>query len=294
MNILQRPPDRGYPTEYLLSRIRGRKVRYGDSIAGESPEGVWRRLLLEYRWVYSQMNKGLQDVFLPFFIYFELKTLFICLRYKSAGNLMMPEMLKFSLLSEEVKELLKSDTDMSAVVGKIEKTLMPFSPGFSGLKEKFVTGDLMALEQKITNAFLEYAITACTHPLIRHLFAYIIDSKNIISLYKHLRWKMGRPIFISGGSMPEKRLMRIFEGQDISGVLFLINKLTAIAIENIDASNVENSLHEGMTDFLKRNAADPLSIGVIVRYLWRCYLETINKNIAFYGAKHEGMREMIH
>lgn len=89
MEILQKIENRGYPTEYLLSRIKGRRVhliidwkpflygttpteyfsstQYRGLIADQSAEGVWRHLLKEFEWVYLQMNSGLQDIFWPFF-----------------------------------------------------------------------------------------------------------------------------------------------------------------------------------------------------------------------------------
>ncbi len=53
----------------------------GSVLKDRSPEGVWRNLMREYRWVYLQMNRGLRRIIRAFFLYVELRTLFICLRH---------------------------------------------------------------------------------------------------------------------------------------------------------------------------------------------------------------------
>src|SRR5208282_4010036 len=102
VEFLRKIDDRGYPTEYLLSRIRGRRAhliadwrplvmsaspvdrlaltRYGSIMTDDYPEAIRQYLLKEFGWVYSQMNRTLRKIFRPFFLYTELSTIFICLR----------------------------------------------------------------------------------------------------------------------------------------------------------------------------------------------------------------------
>ena len=89
MELLESIEDRGYPFEYLLSRIRGRRsklisdwnpliydigsleylypARYRGFVTEKSPEGIWKVLIREFRWVYTQMNEKLREIFCPFF-----------------------------------------------------------------------------------------------------------------------------------------------------------------------------------------------------------------------------------
>jgi hypothetical protein len=102
-----------------------------------------------------------------------------------------------------------------------------------------------------------------------------------MAVYKHIRWHMhDYPPFINGGSVKEAGLRRVFERQDISGITTLVQKLTGIIT---DAKNIENSLLKGIERFLRKTAKDPLCIGVILDHLWRCYVETVETGIAFYG-----------
>ena len=93
MNLLQSPEGSGYPAEYLIARLQARRASfvkewddiisgpvtvetmlpayYGDLVAEYAKESVWKRMLKEYRWVYLQMNRGLRNMFRPFFLYSE-------------------------------------------------------------------------------------------------------------------------------------------------------------------------------------------------------------------------------
>lgn len=273
MEILERIEDRGYPADYLLSRVRSRRVLYKNLIAGESPVEIWRHLLKEYRWTYIQMNGVLRNIFRRFFIYSELKTVFMCLRYRKGEYEKIEELLFFSLLSDDLKELLRGDLDMMTAIKGIEGAFLSVSDRFGGLREIFMKDGLKGFEQALTNVYLENTIDSKLHRTIRDFFPYVIDSRNIIAVYKHIRWQMhDYPLFINGGGVKEARLKRIFERQDISGIATLVQKLSGIIT---DAKNIENSLLKGITRFLRKTARDPLCIGVILDHLWRCYAETI-------------------
>lgn len=295
MEIFERIEDRGYPADYLLSRVRSRSVLYKDFIAGKSDIDIWRCLLCEYHWIYIQMNGALRDIFRRVFIYSELRTIFMCLRYKKVAQEGIEKLLCLSLLSNDLKELLKGDSDMITAIGGIEGAFLSISERFRGLKEVFIKDGLKGFEQALKNIYLEDTINSKLHNTIRDFFAYIIDSRNIIAVYKHIRWHIhDYPLLINGGNVKEARLRRIFESQDISGIITLVQKLTGITTE---VKTFENSLLKGIKRFLRKTAKDPLCIGVILAHLWRCYTETIDTALAF-CRKESGrdgtIAEMIH
>lgn len=287
MELLQRIEDRGYPAEYLLSRVRSRRIRYRDFIFDESPEVIWKHLLIEYKWVYIQMNNRLRSIFHSFFLYHELRTLTFCLRYKSSdAHSEIEELLRFSLLSGDLKGLIEEGLKILPVIENIEKVFLSLSSEFGGLSEAYVKDGFKGFEQNLKDSYLRYVIANKLHPVMRDFFMYLIDMKNIINLYKHLRWEvLDYPSFIHGGNIKEGGLRRIFKEQNISGFVLPIYNLTGIRIEKISASSIENSLLKWITVSLKRAGRDPLSIGVILDYLWRCYIETMNRSIALYGSE---------
>src|SRR4030065_2720662 len=144
MELLQSPEDRGYPGEYLLARLCGRRerfiknwevilltdnpyehlqsVQHGEMLRNHPAEDVWRRLAKEFIWVYMQMNNDLRMTFNPLFAYFEIKTLVSCFRYKikKADKEAMESLLSYSLLSEKIKKILTGGMDMLPALEVIE------------------------------------------------------------------------------------------------------------------------------------------------------------------------------
>jgi len=308
MELLQEPENRGYPTEYLLSRIRGRRVylmkdwdnllftpdpiehllptSYGEFINEYFLDGVWKKLLKEFKWVYIQMNKGLRDVFRQFFQYSELKTLLICFRnkIKKTPPAEIERLLSSSLLSEEVKETLKMETDLPSVLEVFEKELLFPSIRLSGLKDVFLKTGLLGVEHRLTSAFLEQIAGSELHSVIKKFFVYKIDSKNIIAISKYLRWGIkADPLIISGGGIRESKLRTVINTREIHKIVHLVYQLTGLSVEEPGPSNVENTLLIGLTKKIKIMGREFEDIGFILDYLWRCFIEAQNLSIILYG-----------
>lgn len=307
MDLLEYPEDRGYPTDYLLSRIKGRRgllirdwrpliydatpleslssSRYRGLISIKSPDTVWRFLVQEYRWVYVQMNGTLRRIFYPFFLYTELRTVFICLRHakeKSAGR--TDELLAASLLSEEVKTVLATSVDIYAAIEGIERIFRAVSPNFGGLTGLLDEEGLRGVEQRLTNAYLVHTMSTELNPLIRDLFKRIIDSRNIMSLFKYQRLDSeAAPVFIPGGSIAVARLKEIIKKDETFAVPTLIRELTGIKTDKPDPTLIEGSLYKGITQFLRKKGKHPFGAEPIMDYLWRCSIEAMNLGVLFYG-----------
>lgn len=307
MELLQWPEERGYPVDYLLSRIRGRRSklitdwkallfditsleyvasgRYRGFVSEKSPEGAWKLLMKEYRWVYTQMNRSLREIFSPFFLYSELRTLFICLRHREKGKTArIDEILASSLLSERIIKVLQTSEDLPSAVAHIERILLSLSDGFGGLTEILETDGLRGVEQRITNSYLVYAMHKKLHPLMKMFFVRIIDSRNILSCYKYLRLNAkAEPVFIPGGSIAETQLRETAESLDMRKIGDLIHEFSGIKLDTFTPSQVETSLYKGITRFLKKTGREPLGIGLILDYLWRCSIEAMNLGVLLYG-----------
>lgn len=305
IGLLQSPDNRGYPTEYLLARLRGRSVylikdwtpvlhatdpisnlpaRYKGIITEHSIEEAWRYLFREFQWVYQQMNESLRNVFYLFFLYIELKTLFSCLRYKTKKGMRenLEKLLALSLLSEKVKTaIIKTETPVS-VIEDVEETFNALSERFSGLKEVFIKSGLKEVEQKLTDLYLGYAVNLKVHSVIKGFFAYIIDARNIITIYKSLRWKVS-PSFVQGGSTDIGEFREIIDRQDIKSLGRLIYKLTATVISEPTTPNITSPLLHGLMRFAKKKAKESLDIGFILNYLLRCHIKARNLSILLYG-----------
>jgi vacuolar-type H+-ATPase subunit C/Vma6 len=308
MELLLRHEDRGYPTEYFISRIRGRRAhllkdwdgvlfsanileylqstRYRELIADYAKEGIWKHTLKEFHWAYNQMNHGLQDTFRPFFMYAEMKTLIICFRHKmhKTTEPEIENLLSYSLLSDKIKNVLKAEPDLTALFEIFEKKSFFPSTEFPELRKVFLKEGLKGTEKYIAGTLLEYIMETGLHPVMRKFFTTIIDIKNILAVYKHLRWSITTdPLFISGGSLRESSIKKLMESDEISGITRLVYQVTGMNIEEPQESSIETLLLIGLTKKVRLFERTGPEIGFILGYLWKCYLEALNLNIVLYG-----------
>ncbi len=317
--LLEEREEGGYPPEYLLSRIRGKKVslirdweplvtgaaelesvnpvRYGGLTSETSSAGIWKYLLAEYRWVYLQMERPLKDIFRPFFLYSELRTLFLCLRLRASGEgVRIEQILAHSLLSKKMRKALVNSVDEQDMLEEIEEFFVPLSPRFRGLGEMYAKEGFRGVEQHLIQCFLEYVMKSDLHPTIREFFVRLVDARNIIALYKHLRWELKEaPSFIEGGNIKVSRLRGIHQREDIIEVTSLIKALTGITVQTPHPTGVENTLYRGMSRFLRKRGREISGIGLILEYLWRCSLEAMNLGIILHGKdmERDALREEL-
>lgn len=301
--LLQQPADRGYPAEYLLTRIRGRRSRliadwkqlvfegavqeylassrYQGFVRERTPEALWRNLMREYRWVYTQMNEQLRKQFRPFFLYAELRTLSLCLRRlrdKDPGT--GGELLELSLLSSEIKRILQGSADLPTAVQAMERLLQPRSRRFAGLAKTLESAGLRGVEQQLAGAVLDLIITSKPHPVMRSFFGRLIDARNVLNMYKYLRLEEASPPpFFPGGTITEAQLRDAVAKENFFGISALVRDFFGIRIDAPDPTKVEISLSRAITRSLKKAGREPFGVAPMLDYLWRCSIEVMNLSV---------------
>jgi len=307
MELLLGLEDRGYPVEYLLSRIRGRRAelikdwkvllfdaspldvllspRARGSVSKASPDAVWRRLIKEYRWVYSQMNKRLRETFSLYFLYSELRTVFICLRHIKDGKAArFEELLNESLLSTKLRSLLMSAKDLPTAVAGVSRMFAALSPEFEQINDRLEDEGLRGVERRLTNRYLAYAASTASDALIRAFMARMVDSRNLIRLIECVQQDaVGLPDFIDHGSIPLARLNAIQGKRDLSAANALIREYTGEKNDLADAVQTEHALYAGTSKYLRLAGRDIVGMAPILDYLWQCSIEAMNLSILFYG-----------
>jgi vacuolar-type H+-ATPase subunit C/Vma6 len=250
-DLLRRERLAGYPAEYLLSRIRGRRSRlirdWRAPLSAASPaeflssplyqgfvrerglDGLWRSLLQEQGWVFGQMEEGLRRTLAPYFLYTELRTVLICLRLLQGGKTQqVGEALADSLLGERIQAALK-ERDTEAAAAGLEEVLAPLSDAFRGLAGEYREAGLRGLEQRLVRRYLESVLARTLHPALRDLFVRIIDARNILALYQSLRYGSKDPsVFIEGGAVTTGRLQELQEGDDLRAVAGAVRLVSGI------------------------------------------------------------------
>lgn len=315
MELLQKPADRGYPADYLLARIKGRRsklirnwksllfdadlfgsspfLKQGRQGSIASPEGIWGNLMAEYRWVYGQMDQGLRDIFYPYLLYAELRTMFICLKRlpdRKAGAI--DELLNRSLLSDEVKNVLLLSADTSEAVIGIEQLFSGLTTRFVGLSEVLPTEGLRGVEQRFVEIYLSEEAASASNPLMRMFFSRLVDARNIMGIYKYLRLELkAAPHPIPGGGICEAKLQELARKADITALGQAIREFTGTAVERPDPTSIEMALYRGMTKWLGKEGRAPFGVAPILDYLWRSSIEATNLSVLFHAQELE--RDMV-
>lgn len=301
-----------YPTEYLLARLRGRSAgflkdwdnlvmhsdpeklllntRYGDFISAKSGEGIWKCALKEFNWVYCQMNFRLTELLNPFFIFLELRTLMICLRYKvkNTRGSVIGDILFYSLLSDKVKKILSGEPGIASTMARLGKTVRLPRMKNRQLSEIFLREGLKGLEEKFTAAVLEYIVMSEMHPVIKRFFTYLADTRNVIAAYKHVKWNISdKPVLVNGGNIRKAVLVKALQDRDTDRIISIAGRLAGVGLTEEAAPRIENTLLARLSK--QAHAVGRVSdIGFILHYLWSVYIEARNLGIIFYGREIEG------
>jgi hypothetical protein len=306
--LLLSPRVGGYPTEYVLSRLRGRKgyllgereralhsddpleellaSKYREFMTLHSLEGARRRLSMELSWVYHQMNPSLRNIFWPFYLFVELRTMIMSIRFMAmnGGQDRVARLLPDSLLSQQARDTFIDKHDLSAVTSETEELLAPFSEYFSGLGETFKKNGLGGFEERLTDAYLQYVVEQKIHSEMKAFFRFLIDLRNALSLYKHLRWQMQTvcPVLVSGGTLKTGLLRDICTRGQIQEIEPIVLRLTGLSIENPLSPQIGALLLRGLSRWTKKREKES-DVGFILGYLWRCTVEARNLSVILYG-----------
>lgn len=282
MKLLREIGLAGAPDDYLSARIRCRRATLDTSGRGSwaGPAEPRQALRAEYQWVYEQLNRATRQKLLPLFEYFELRTLVIALRYLAAEeHAAKRAQLQLSLLEPQLQKLLLASEQMTTVVSALERLLAADYPFFAGLAETYLRQGPGGLEQALLGGCLQQGVKHSRSRQVRALLVYLLDMRNLLAVYKHLHWQvLSRPPLLSGGELAPALLENLFGAGDLSGLLTLMAK-RAGQTGNPETVGVEDFLLQGLSLRLQREGRDPLQLGLLLDYLWRCQLAARNRGL---------------
>ena len=289
-----------YPAEFLVARLLGKKgtlfrnweflITSSDAVQSlqntpffpylkkYAAPGIWRFLRNEHLWVYRRMNNKLRTHFESYFVYHEINTLLVCLRYLSSKkeNEHVLQELHISLLHKDIQGILTSNLEFAAMLQVLELRLCKYSELFKGLREHYDNKGIAALEVFVRDCFFAAIFSQKQPFMLKTFFQYLVDFHNCISLAKTLRWQIeAEPIMISGGTVPEDRFKRAYFRKDLTPVLsFLHLQDTVEAVSALQ--KLETVLLSFITGKLKSWSFQRAVVGDILFYLWEQYRYTRN------------------
>ena len=302
MNLLREIDSPGYPEDYLIARIMGRRAaldaNWSDARthglpSASSDERIWEVLLQELEWLYGQMNWTLRKCFAPVFVLLELKTIVLCLRNKEAGRRSEIELLlTHTLLADPLRRALREQPDVPSSIAALTVVSAGALPGICEAAAAGAEQGPRAFEDSLMRGYLECTVKTSLHPAIRQFFRAFIDLRNVMILYKQLRWGMDDPgAFIDGGTFERARLVRLRETkqpgawEELAKEATVRKSLPDAAIEGA----LETVLLTSLTQRLRQLGQDYSGQGgdgvaLLLDYIWRTYVHARNLAVLYHAA----------
>lgn len=292
--LLRDDAGAGYPAGYVLARLRGRRAALaGVPLAAIAPgaggadEQIWGGFLDELEWLYRQMDPGMREANAPLFGLFEMKTIVLCLRNASLDR---PEaqrrLLERSLLSAELRGILGQHRHVGAIVAALGSALGGFSRAFLDLDSRYFEAGLKGCEDALMRIYLEAVAGTRLAPPARYFLTRFTDLRNLMALYKHLRWKLKGPmVLIRGGTIDTAVFRDVVAREDGAALEPLIARATGIRVPAAASEiGVETRLLAALGGQLRRARRERGGAWLVPEYMWSVYVHARNLAVLHHAA----------
>jgi hypothetical protein len=288
----------GYPTDYLSARVRARRaaltaewsaIRARGSPPGVTDDVIWERFLRELGWLRSQANRRLRASIDPMLGLFEVKTVVLCLRNKAlqrdAG---IERLLATSQVSDALRRALSQGTDVPTAVAAIEFALEPAEGDAGSLRRAYAEAGLKGFETRLTRNYLGSTSNARLHRLVREFFGAFVDLRNLMTLYKQLRWEISdAEAFLRGGTIDVPRLQGIGAARDMAGLDLLVRETAGRAAPPLATAegSLETILLGSLSRSIRSMSREEDPVGTVLDYAWRVYIHARNQSLLLHAAQ---------
>ena len=289
LKLLRDIDSPGFPNDYLITRIKARRAvliaswnaaRAHGLPPGTSDERIWEGLLNELEWLYGQMSRGLRERFASVFVLLELKTIVLCLRNKEAGRVSeIDTLLAHTSLADSVRQELRGRADVRSSITALIETTAGALPGLGEAATAYADHGLRGFEDSLMRAYLAHTVASQLHPVIRQFLCAFIDLRNVMILYKQLRWGVeDAGAFIEGGTLELSRLRQLLATKEPNCWEELAKEATALKVVPTAASEgaLETVLLTSLTQRLHQIGRDEHAVGLTLDYIWRIYVNARN------------------
>jgi len=296
MDLLREIRADGYPTDYLAARVRGRRagllaadrrVRTAGEAPAESDAAIWDALLAEFDWLRRQMNPSLRNVFAPVFTLFSIKTLVLCLRSMAAEQRdALERLLRHELLGTELRDALQRAPGTGTAVAIVAAAIAPSLGDARGAEQAYAESGLKGFESKLTRDYLQHVTSTRPHRAVRRFFAAFIDLRNLMTLYKHLRWQIDDPAaFVPGGTLDTGRLREASAQGDGEYLDSAVRRVTGEPAAPAAAGQValESRLLASLTRMLRKAGRDGDDVDLVLDYVWCTYVHARNRALCLHA-----------
>ena len=279
MQLLAPIPPSEWPTEALLARLRGRRAVLGRGDETheqtDSPEQAFFR---ELTWVYRHLDRKFRRKMQAYFEIVAMRQVNQALRYRLNGEPTPHAFLRMELLDRSLRQAFSEDQEPLELLNHLEESWSEW-PFVSGLSQQYLEQGPGGVEQQLSCGILDQGLQA-SKGVVRWFVMALIDLRNIVAVLKYWRWQAKlAPQLLAGGYVSISKLKRIWRTRDRPQLGSVVRQVAGGTVEASEPRNVERILLAGIGRQLHRFGRDPLSVAVVIDYLWRRHVAAQNQQL---------------
>ena len=146
---------------------------------------------------------------------------------------------------------------------------------------------LRGFEDALMRGYLAHVVTTRLHPVVRQFFRAFIDLRNVMILYKQLRWRMAETgVFIEGGAFEVPHLAQLALHAEPGSLDELVKEATGLKTVPAAANEgaLETVLLASLTRRLHQTGRSGDTFALILDYIWRHYVHARNLALLFHAS----------
>lgn len=272
--LLAPPPPAELPAEALLARLRARRAAL--DLSGESAGSPVSDAAMA--WLHPRLAPSLRRALLPYLEIEAMHCLLLALRYRLGGEPVPFGLLHQPWLSGEPAGLLDRPGEVDTVLAALEQWLAGDYAFAAGLLNGYLRQGPGQVEQQLAAGILGHALTGARAPVVAMTVRFLVDVRNLLAVLRHWRWRVkAAPPLLAGGEVDSGSLARSWAAGDEGLFRRLAARLDGVELPDLEPRAAERALLSGLTRRLQRAGRDPLGVGVIIDYLWRCRVAARNR-----------------
>jgi len=316
-NLLKGWDHEGFPPEYILSRIHGKRtgllkdytsILYSPLPYEHLKTTVYSLYLLyedieyavnrfaesERGWLFRLADYDLKGLLEPVLMLFELENLKAILRAKSHAHekSLMKSSLGPTILKEDILFRLINASDIYNCINEILKFIpeieKPLRDSLSLYKEP---DDLPLIEFSLEKGLLEFVsdYAGRKNKELSAFFEFNIDCRNLRTAFKLMTWDLGgyEQFHVNGGRLKSVILNRAAGSKDFYSAISNLEGAYLWKIISAASSylEIEHALDNYSLLFFRKLSRGLSGIGLIIDYLWRRHIEAKQLRLIFQGVR---------
>lgn len=292
IDLLRQPRTEGYPADFLLARIRGKRQYLAEvtgSVTRTSVADSWEELQADYRWVFESMRPATRKVFAPCFLFYEMRSVQMLLRvFVGNDRLQLERLCQNSLLSQKMLKQVRQCETIEALLAVLDCWLGVLLPPEVRLVEIYADNGIRAVEEMLTDGFLRQVASGRQKLEISVFFTEQLDLRNLLTAARYLRWELGEVPLLAGGGVISCQLVAAGARGDVKRLQQVISQY----VDDIsDTALLESVWLTSYSRRLKVAGRDPLGASLILDYLWRRYQAFRMSGLNFWSGESVGAWE---